>query len=381
MGLISLSGLIAGALFCSAATALAASAPPLGTVEQFGVLGATGVTATNPIVVTGDVGSSPTPSITGSITVVPPFTLHTTNDSAVQQAQLDAAAAVSAITPQGCDADLTGLDLGTIGTLTPGVYCFTAAAGLTGTLTLNGSGVYIFKIGTTLTTAASSNVALSNGADSGSVFWRVGSAATLGASSTFRGTIIANTSIGLGAGANLFGRAVAQTGAVTLDGNTVSAPLLPTLSFVKSVQTYSDPVNGVSSPKPIPGSLMLYTILVTNTGPGTVDNGTTVITDLIPANTELFVDDINGAGSGPVLFIDGATASGLSYNFISLASATDNLSFSNNGAISYVYSPIIDANQCDTTVTHLKISLNGIFSASNGTNHPSFIVKFRVRVK
>ncbi|MDO8445857.1 MAG: ice-binding family protein [Deltaproteobacteria bacterium] len=365
--------------------ALAATAPPLGAVQEFGVLGASTVTNTGTTTINGDLGLYSGTSITGFFGTtanegpgVVTGVVHQT-DTVAQNAQADATTAVSAITSQGCTTELTGTDLGTV-TLIPGVYCFTSTAQLTGTLNLSGPGVYIFQIGSTLTTAASSDVAL-NGADSGNVFWQVGTTATLGASSTFRGTIFAGT-IGLGAGANLVGRAVAQTGAVTLSTNTVTVPLLlPTLGTVKSVQTYSDPINGVSSPKAIPGSFMLYTILVTNTGPGTVDNNTTVITDPIPANTELFVGDINGAGSGPVLFTDGATASGLSYSFTNLASAADNLSFSNNGATSYVYSPTADANQCDASVTHLKISLGGIFSASDGTNHPSFSIKFRVRVK
>lgn len=157
---------------------------------------------------------------------------------------------------------------------------------------------------------------------------------------------------------------------------------LPSLLVVKSVQTFSDPINGTTSPKPIPGAYMLYTILVTNTGQGTVDDNTTVITDPMPVNTELFVADISGAGSGPVLFTDGATPSGLSYTFIDLASAADSLSFSGDGGVSYNKSDTTaDANQCDSTVTHLKISLGGTFSASDGTNHPSFSVKFKLRVK
>lgn len=164
--------------------------------------------------------------------------------------------------------------------------------------------------------------------------------------------------------------------------DTVTVLLLPSLTVVKSVQAFSDPVNGTTNPKAIPGSVMQYTIQVVNTGPGTVDVNTTVITDPIPANTELFVGDINGAGSGPVLFTDGAIPSGLSYSFIGLASAADSLSFSGDGGVSYNKNDTTaDANQCDSTVTHLRISLGGIFSASDGTNHPSFNVKFKVRVK
>lgn len=359
--------------------ALAATAPPMGVVQQFGVLGATGVTATNPVVVTGDVGSSPTPSITGSVTVVPPFILHTTNDAVVQQAQIDATAAVSAMTPQGCDQDLTGQDLGTVATLTPGVYCFSAAAGLTGTLTLSGSGVYIFRIGTTLTTAGASNVAVSNGADSGNVFWQIGAAANLGVSSTFRGNIFAGTSIGLGAGASLVGRAVAQTGAVTLDGS-VSVPL-PSITIAKSVVAYSDPANATTNPKAIPGSEMLYTITMTNSGNGAVDNDTTVVTDPIPANTALYVSDINGAGSGPVHFTDGTPVSGLTYTFTALGNMVDDVDFSNDSGATWVYVPTPGADGCDPLVTNLRIIPKGTFVGNATPPSPSLSLNFRVCVK
>lgn len=350
----------------------------MGVVQQFGVLGATGVTATNPVVVTGDVGSSPTPSITGSVTVVPPFILHTTNDSVVQQAQIDATAAVSAMTPQGCDQDLTGQDLGTVATLTPGVYCFTSGAGLTGTLTLNGSGVYIFRIGTTLTTAGASIIAL-NGADSGNVFWQIGAAANLGVNSTFRGTIFAGTSIGLGTGASLVGRAVAQTGAVTLDGS-VSVPL-PSITIAKSVVAYSDPANATTNPKAIPGSEMLYTITMTNSGNGAVDNNTTVVTDPIPANTALYVSDINGFGSGPVRFTDGATASGLTYTFTALGNMVDDVDFSSDSGATWVYVPTPGADGCDPLVTNLRIIPKGTFVGNATPPSPSLSLNFRVCVK
>lgn len=381
-----LASLCLGLLLCAASPALSATAPPLGNADGFAVLGGVSVGNTGLTVVTGELGTSPGATVTG----FPPGTvtggtIHL-NDALAIQAQSDLTTAYNNISSQACTQDLTGQDLGSVGTLGPGVYCFSTSAQLTGTLTLDASGdpnaVFIFKIGSTLTTASGSSVLVTNGGQNCNVFWQVGSSATLGTSTTFKGSIIALTSIDLLTSATVSGRVLARNGTVTLDTNTVTlCSLLPNIIVLKSVQTYSDPVNLLASPKAIPGSFMLYTIIVTNTGPGSVDNNTTVITDQIPANTELFVGDINGGGSGPVLFTDGATASGLSYSFISLASATDNLSFSNNGAVSYVYSPTADANQCDSAVTHLQIPLSGIFSASNGTNNPSFSIKFRVRVK
>ncbi|RLA41080.1 MAG: hypothetical protein DRR42_25080 [Gammaproteobacteria bacterium] len=155
---------------------------------------------------------------------------------------------------------------------------------------------------------------------------------------------------------------------------------MPGLLILKTVQSYSDPINGTVGPKSIPGSFMTYTILVTNTGFGAVDNNTTVITDQVPANTELFVGDINGAGSGPVLFTNGATTSGLSYTFTALNNSTDDLSFSDDGT-DYTKSVSSNANQVDSTVTHFKVSLGGVFAGSDGSNDPSFSLKFRVRVK
>lgn len=364
------------AFFSLSDAAWPATAPPLGAVQRFGVLGATAVTASNPAFVTGDVGSSPTPSITGSITVDPAYTLHATNDAVVQQAQLDATAAVSAMTPQACTADLTGQDLGTVGTLTPGVYCFTAAAGLTGTLTLNGAGVYIFKTGTTLTTAGASIVALSNGADSGAVFWQVGSAAILGVSSTFKGTIFANTSIGLGTSANLVGRVVAQTGSVTLDSNTVSLPPLPSITVLKSVQTYSDPVNATANPKAIPGSEMTYTITVMNSGAGTVDTGTTVINDPIPANMSICVSTL--CSNPPVVFSCSAVpACGLTYSYATAVT----YSIAGGGGAPFTYTPVPDAAGYDAAVTGVQITPAGVFNGASGGNNPSFSLSLRMKIK
>lgn len=159
---------------------------------------------------------------------------------------------------------------------------------------------------------------------------------------------------------------------------------LPSLLIVKSAQTYSDPINGTSSPRAIPGSFVTYTIQVINSGHGAVDADTTILTDPIPANTELFVGDIDGIGpaTGPVLFSDGATASGLNYTFTNLNSSTDNLAFSDNNATNYnKINTAPDSNECDPSVTNIKIPLSGIFNGSDGVNHPSFNVKFKVRIK
>jgi hypothetical protein len=100
----------------------------------------------------------------------------------------------------------------------------------------------------------------------------------------------------------------------------------------------------------------------------------------MPVNTDFFVNDINGAGSGPLLFTDGTSASGLSYSMESLASTADNISFSTDNGDSFDYTPasVVDY---DSAVTDIKVSLSGAFEASSGAPHPSFSISFRVRVE
>jgi uncharacterized repeat protein (TIGR01451 family) len=120
----------------------------------------------------------------------------------------------------------------------------------------------------------------------------------------------------------------------------------PSLTIVKSALTTSDPVNGASSPYNIPGATLLYSLQTTNTGLGVPDTDSMLVTDPIPANTELFVNDLGGAGSGPVLFIDGTAPvnSGLTYTFTSLGSTTDDLEFSNDNGATWTYTPVPDAS-------------------------------------
>jgi type VI secretion system secreted protein VgrG len=206
--------------------AWAQSAPPLGSAQSFAVLGASTVTNAGPTVITGDLGVSPGTAATG----FPPGsvtggTVHA-GDATATAAQAAAHTAYGNLVAQACGTNLTGKTLGISPgavKLSPGVYCLDSSAQLTGTLTLNGNGVYVFKIGSTLTTASNSSVVLANGATAVKVFWQVTSSATLGTNTAFEGSILANISDTVTTGASVTGRVFALTGAVTLSGNRIRA--------------------------------------------------------------------------------------------------------------------------------------------------------------
>jgi ice-binding like protein len=202
----------------------------LGTAGDFSVLA--GSTATNTgasLINGGNVGVSPGTSLTGFLPGVlqPPFTMHS-GDASSLQAQADLTTAYNAAAGLPMTQDLTGVNLGGL-TLLPGVYKFSSSAQLTGALVLDANNdpnaQFVFQIGSTLTTASNAAVNLINSASAKNVFWQIGSSATIGTGTAFKGNIVAFTSITLNTGATLVqGRALARNGAVTLNDNDVTVP-------------------------------------------------------------------------------------------------------------------------------------------------------------
>jgi parallel beta-helix repeat protein len=155
----------------------------------------------------------------------------------------------------------------------------------------------------------------------------------------------------------------------------------PDISITRGVVVVSDPFNNTVNPKMIPGAVLDNTVTVTNQGLGTTDADTVIITNPVGSENMLFVDDLAGAGSGPVTFTDGATASGLTYTFTNLSSNTDSIFFSNDNGATYTYTPTPDADGYDVNVTHVRVSPAGTFAASDGSNHPAFSLVFRVKIQ
>ncbi len=212
--------------------------PVLGTASSFSVLATASVTNTGNTVLAGSLGVYPGTSYgafpPGVVNL--PGTIHA-GDAAAQQAEADALSAYNYLenaTLFPVTQNLTGQDLGGK-TLTPGVYTFNSSAGLNGQLTLNTLGnpnaLFIFRIGSSLTTGSASSVITSNGTtDCCNVYWLIGSSATLGTTTDFRGNILASISITLNTGANITdGRALALNGSVTLDDNHISNAICDTI--------------------------------------------------------------------------------------------------------------------------------------------------------
>jgi len=199
----------------------------LGTAAGYAVLAGSTITNTGATSISGDVGVSPGTAITGLPVGQPsPGTVHA-GDPAAAQAMADVGTMYGALAGMPCAVTMTGVDLGGK-TLVPGVYCFATSAGLTGALTLDAQGdtaaVFVFQMGSTLTVANGSSVTVINGGQGRHVWWQVGSSATLGIGSTTLGNVLAYASITLNTGASLVGRALAQSGAVTMASNSFVAP-------------------------------------------------------------------------------------------------------------------------------------------------------------
>jgi hypothetical protein len=234
--------------------AMAAPASPrLLSAGNFTVMAGSAITNTGSTIITGNLAISPNKA--SSVTGFPPGVVTGAKDE-------DNALAITAHTDLVTTYDdaahatpfknMSGVNLGGK-TLTPGTYHFSSSAQLTGTLTLNGEGrtgsVFIFQVGSALTTASASRVALINGANSCNVFWQVTSSATLGTATSFQGNLIALTSITLTTGATIGvggglngGRALARNGALTLDSNVIRPPTgVCTEALVSTPSTGSTP--------------------------------------------------------------------------------------------------------------------------------------------
>ena len=241
---------------------------PIGSASKYSVLGASTVTNTGSTTLSRSLGLSPGTSITG----FPPGVVLATGvidiaNAAAGQAQSDLTAGYI----NGAGRPLNGTVPAELGgqVLPSGVYATDGkgSLGLNGMLVLDGKGnsdsVFIFQTDSTLTTGSGSSVALINGAQACRVYWVVGSSATLGTGSSFVGTIMAQASITVTTGVSVRGRALARTGAVTLDSNVFTPPSCQAPGGSTPGDTPGIPATGVAT-----GPLMLVATLLVVSGVG-----------------------------------------------------------------------------------------------------------------
>jgi hypothetical protein len=275
--------------FLASALNASAQAPNLQTAGNFAVLAGGGIVSADAgTTIVGNVGSSPTPTVTGLLATQVTGTLYPAADAVLTTAQTDLTAAyVDAAGRPSCTALTGALGTGTNATLGPGLYCFSSAALLNGTLTLTGGStdVWIFQIGTSLTTATGATVAFAGGASSCNVYWQVGSSATIQTGNNFAGNIMALASITLNGG-NLAGRALARNGAITISGKetivsscssgTTGVPTVVVSPVDSSIvcgaagSTITKTAVVLSNGLPVAGTTVTFTI----TGPDSGQSGT-----------------------------------------------------------------------------------------------------------
>jgi hypothetical protein len=282
-----LMGLVLAAALMAPHRTLAAGPAPidLGSCAHFAILATATVTATGGGIINGDVGLSPAGS-----QGIPPAQINGTiynGGPIAAQAQLDLNAAIIAASPAqlpggiNAGADLSGQ------TLVPGVYQSPSGAyDISGVLTLHGGpdDVWVFQMASTLTVATGCQIILTGGAQARNIFWQVGSSATLGTTSVFKGTIMAYASITMNTGSTLDGRALAQVGAVTFNGagGGLPTPAGPVFTSISRTTTSSATVVLRTSP---------YFLLTLQACPDlSLHNWATITTDTPVTNTWTFTD-------------------------------------------------------------------------------------------
>ena len=171
-------------------------------------------------------------------------------------------------------------------------------------------------------------------------------------------------------------------------------PFLPNITLNKSVKVSSDPINGTANPKAIPEAEILYTIKAINTGRGKSDDGSIILEDEIPENSELYISHLScdnldpeltltNNNNGPVCFLTGTTPneSGLSLNFASIKDNNDDVWFAQADK-DFSYEPD-DSSDYDSAIRYIRVKLDGEFNnqAKGSTDEPKFGLTYKVKIK
>lgn len=250
--------LLSLSVFITTPFAHAATPPPLGAADSFTILSGTYSNSTLGTTINGDLGYTTPPAVTPTVNGVTHIA-----DAVYNQAGIDQGTALSALNGQPCTFSFApgAVDLasdtthGVAGVYVPGVYCISGAASIGGggTITLTGAGAYIFRMTGALNSSANSSIATAGGASVCNVWWTPGAATTLGANSTFGGTVIDASGITIGNLVVWTGRALAFGGTVTTNTDTINSSPCSSVTTPVTVGTSTPglPNTGLSQPKTI----------------------------------------------------------------------------------------------------------------------------------
>lgn len=262
-------------VFAAAPLANAATSPDLGTARTFVVLSGTYTNTVPGTTLNGDLGYTTPPAVAPTVN----GTTHVAN-STYNQAGTDQGAALSNLNSQPCTSigaivaldsyDTDGAGPLAPGTFTPGCYSSTGAMNITvgTTVTLSGTGTYIFRPDGALTTGANSVISLLSGASACDVWWTPTAATSLGANSTFMGTNIDAAGITIGNSVNWTGRALAFGGTISTNADTITAPTCTTASTTSTTTTAASTTSAASTTTTASSSTARTTPGLPNTGLG-----------------------------------------------------------------------------------------------------------------
>lgn len=285
-------------LLSTASVARAATTPSLNAADTYAILSNKYTNTVIGSTITGDIGFTTGPALApGGVQ------MNYGAGAPYATAGIDQGNALTALSVQPCTftfapgaIDLsTDITHGPVSVYTPGVYCSTGAMTISGPLTLNGSGTYIFRAVGALSTAAGAVVTLA-GASACDVFWTPTAATTLAANTSFEGTVIANAGITVGANTTWNGRALAFGGTVTTDTDTITAPLcivVPVPGFSSNSPSPLINVRKVPSPLSLPNGPGLVTYGYTVTNPGVLTMHTITLVDDKCADVKYVSGDTN----------------------------------------------------------------------------------------
>ncbi|MEO1015940.1 MAG: H-type lectin domain-containing protein [Pseudomonadota bacterium] len=174
---------------------------------------------------------------------------------------------------------------------------------------------------------------------------------------------------------------IAEAAAILAFSDSFHATFEGDLTAAKTVSIEEDPVTGAGAAYAIPGARARYAIRVDSVGNAPIDADTVSFVDAIPADVSMIVADIGVAGSGPVRFLDGTPSSNLTYAFGGLSDPSDDLEFSNDGGLTFTYTPTAQTDGSDPAVTHIRVQPKGAFAEAAGGATPYFVLEFDALVR